>query len=259
MYLSDIVRSGGCPSENEVTVAYCHFEWRKYVQDIYSSFYNEDDFISACLASSSIPFFSAKYGFKEHRGHWCLDGGIFKNNPKSFMKSNHPNLPIIEINNVKGGIETTLILSNERQEKLYKKGYEDALTIVRRYYDDLKDWGNHGRIHIDARYAILKYNKSKISWKNREHKFVVDPEKMEENMDIDDDFESFFSSESEESKRLVCSSSTDSTEPMTSLLSSDAFSDLSHLTDEMLTSVRNSLGFLDETEECHIEYLAEIE
>ena len=121
----------------------------------------------------------------------------------------------------------------------------------------MKDWGNHGRIHIDARYAILKYNKSKISWKNREHKFVVDPEKMEENMDIDDDFESFFSSESEESKRLVCSSSTDSTEPMTSLLSSDAFSDLSHLTDEMLTSVRNSLGFIDETEECHIEYLPE--
>lgn len=235
LHLTDIVCSGGCPSENEITVAYCHFEWWKYMQDISSSFYDEDDFISACQASSAIPFVSAKYGFKKHRGHWCLDGAVFKNNPKSFMKNNHPNVPVIEINNIKGGIETTIILSNERQEKLYRKGYEDALTIVRRYYEDLKDWGNHGRIHIDAGYAILKYNKPKISWKRRKHKFVVDPEEINENMDIDDDFESSFESESNKS-----SYSSEGSSSWSSLASSDAFSELPYLADEVLTTLTGS-------------------
>jgi hypothetical protein len=242
MYLSDIVRSGGCPSENEVTVAYCHFEWWRYVQDIYSSFYDEDDFISACQASSAIPFFTAKYGFKEHRGHWCLDGGIFKNNPKSFMKNNHPNLPVMEISNVKGGIETTAMLSNERQEKLYRKGYEDALTIVKRYYQDLKDWGNHGRIHIDAGYSILKYNKPKISWKRRKHKFVVDPEEINENMDI----ESYFESESNDTRKSEssyssASHSSEASSSWSSMGSTDAFSELSYLTEEMLTTLSSTL------------------
>ena len=48
---------------------------------IVSEFTSNQDLFECCLASSSIPYLTHRYGIRNYRSHWVVDGGITNNVP----------------------------------------------------------------------------------------------------------------------------------------------------------------------------------
>lgn len=198
--VTDMVNKEGVPSK-ELTLAYCHLnpDNLSYDADIYSEFENELDLIQCIHASSAIPGISAKYGMKACRGLLCIDGGIYKNNPKSYMKSKNPECPSLEIDvnfdNVFDDCSMVATMSDEIAEREYLDGYEAGLKLLEQYENELQNWNLNGRIHLKEKHATLKLTKKKIRRKIKKN-IVADLTDDEESSEISDEyFESFFHSE----------------------------------------------------------------
>lgn len=58
---------------------------------IVSEFTSNRDLFEACLASSTIPFVSERWGMRKYRGKWVIDGGVTNNSPV-FQDSLHRQL-----------------------------------------------------------------------------------------------------------------------------------------------------------------------
>jgi len=46
-----------------------------------SEFFSNEDLFQACLASSTVPFLTERYGMRVFRDMWVVDGGVTVNTP----------------------------------------------------------------------------------------------------------------------------------------------------------------------------------
>ena len=46
-----------------------------------SEFSSNYDLFEACLASSTLPFVTERYGLRKYRDMWVIDGGVTSNTP----------------------------------------------------------------------------------------------------------------------------------------------------------------------------------